>query len=371
MIPLFKPSCSDLEIEMVTKTLRSGWWGQGGVTAKLETEFAKFAGVGHAIAVSSGTAALELAARTMGVENQTVIVPALTFISSALAMRHAGNRILLADVQEDTLTIDWDSVRWLLEHRVPARTPVAIVPVWYGGYVDTIPEDIIRKCTVIEDCAHAAGSKLAGLQGDVAAWSFHAVKNLAAGDGGMITFNGGEEEVRRAKALRWCGIDRSTFERDSGKGYGWDYNVILDGEKAHMNDITASVALAQLYRLDGLNQKRLKLAKRYAAELPRSIWLRVPYPHSDSSNHLYVVRVEAELRDHFIDHMVSQGVSAGVHYKPLHYYDHVWKEHTPPDCVEQTEKSWRTLVTLPLYPDMTEAEQDRVVSAVTSFRRTQ
>jgi perosamine synthetase len=355
---------------MVTKTLRSGWWGQGGVTAKLETEFAKFAGVGHAIAVSSGTAALELAARTMGVENQTVIVPALTFISSALAMRHAGNRVLLADVQEDTLTIDWDSVRWLLEHRVPARTPVAIVPVWYGGYVDTIPEDIIRKCTVIEDCAHAAGSKLAGLQGDVAAWSFHAVKNLAAGDGGMITLGPGRgEEVRKAKALRWCGIDRSTFERDNAKGYGWDYNVILDGEKAHMNDITASLALAQLYRLDSLNQKRLELAKRYAAELTEWRWLQAPHPHSGSSNHLYVVRVEAGQRDHFIDHMLSQGVSAGVHYKPLYHYDKLWKEHTLPNCVKTTQRVWKELVTLPLYPDMTISEQDQVVSSVHSFRR--
>jgi perosamine synthetase len=368
MIPLFKPSCSNLEIEMVTETLRSGWWGQGSVTAEFEQEFAQYTGSPVALAVNSGTAALELAARALGIEGETVIVPALTFISSALAMRHAGNNVLLADVDENTLTIDWDSVRWLIENRVPGTHHVAVVPVWYGGYVDTIPEDILDSCTVIEDCAHAAGSQNAGLQGDAAAWSFHAVKNLAAGDGGAITFSTNlEATTRKAMALRWCGIDRSTFERDSAKGYGWDYSVILDGEKAHMNDITASLALAQLRRLPELNSKRLKLAKRYAAELPGRMWLRAPYPSSASSNHLYVIRIDAELRDKFIDHMRSKEVSAGVHYKPLYHYDDIWNARTLPGSVSTTERVWKELVTLPLFPDMTEAEQDQVISSVKNF----
>jgi dTDP-4-amino-4,6-dideoxygalactose transaminase len=363
VIPLFKPSCSGLEVEMVTKTLRSGWWSQGAVTEKLEWQFARYTGIPYALTTSSGTSALEIAARALGLGTAAVIVPALTFVSTAQSMLHAGANVVYADVKPDTLTIDWDSVRDIRRKSTTFQRNWGVVSVWYGGHVDEIPDDIKARFTVIEDCAHAAGSENAGRQGDAAAWSFHAVKNLAAGDGGMITYHD-DELTDTIKQLRWCGIDRSTFERDNAKGYGWDYDIPQDGLKAHMNDITASLALAQLYRLNYLNYRRWLKVNAYHELLDNPL-LKLPGSSPFHSNHLFVVRVASGLRDKFIDHMRENGVSVGVHYKPLYYYKSLRAEY---DYLPVTDRVWREIATLPLYPDLTGSEQDQVIEAANSFR---
>lgn len=354
MIPLFRPSCSELEIEYVTEVLRSGWWGMGPKTEELEEKFARFVGTSYAVATNSATAALMLAMDAMDLGGNRVIVPALTFVSDALAAVHNGYDVIFADVKENTLTIDWDDV-W----RKAASNDI-VVPVWYGGAVTTVPQWAVN---VLEDCSHAAGSYDAGLQGRAAVWSFHAVKNIAAGDGGMITTNDADM-AKRLRALRWCGIDRSTWDRDKNKPYGWDYNVIAPGHKAHMNDITAALALAQLERIHELNGSRHRLVQNYLRELDGIEWLRLPYWDSYSSWHLFYVRVAAEERDRFIDHMLLNGISAGVHYKSLNNYSIFGKRQDLP----VTDQVWKTLVTLPLYPDLSEADQQKVITAVKSFR---
>lgn len=358
MIPLFRPSCTDAEVEAVTAALRSGWWGMGPRVAEFEREFAAYVGAEHAVAVNSASAALQLALEGLGITGGSVIMPALTFVSTGLAALRNGCRVIFADIDEDTLCINWaDAV-------VKAVTDTrALIPVWYGGTVN-------RQATphwwphipVIEDCAHAAGSARAGQIGDAACWSFHAVKNLAAGDGGMITTSD-PDLAARLRALRWCGIDRSTWERDQGR-YGWDYDIPQPGWKAHMNDLTAALGLAQLARLDDMNAQRRKLACRYADELGSLGWLRLPQVDDESANHLFVVRVDAGDRDRFIRHMLDSGVSAGVHYKPLTAYP----MFGPRQELPVTDRVWKTLVTLPLFPDMTGAEHGQVVAAVKRFR---
>lgn len=365
MIPLFRPSCTDEEVEAVTRVLRSGWWGMGPETEAFESEFAEYTGTEFAVGVNSATSALELSAQALGVVNGIVIVPALTFVSTAQAMQHAGNKVIFADVDEEDLCIDWDDVgRKLASMKLRPQMygSVGVVPVWYGGTVVWPPYD--PGVTIIEDCAHAAGSATAGLLGKAAAWSFHAVKNLATGDGGMMTTND-PEMARKLKALRWCGIDKSTWERDQGK-YGWDYNIPADGEKMHMNDITAALGRVQLRRLNDMNNSRRILASLYNDEFCELDWLGIPYPISEgSAQHLYVVRTSAENRNRFIDHMLENGVSAGVHYKPLHHYPHLFPgEHNVPVA----ERVWQTLVTLPLFPDMTVGEQEQVIETVKSFK---
>lgn len=352
-IPLFKPSCTDEEVEAVSRVLRSGWWALGPEVEAFENEFAEYIGVRYAVAVNSATSALELAARATGVVNGVVIVPALTFISTAQAMQHAGNKVIFADVDEETLCIDWDDV-----YR-KSEDADAVIPVWYGGQVVCPPR--IDSLTMIEDCAHAAGSATAGLYGKASCWSFHAVKNLACGDGGMVTTND-SEVARKLKALRWCGIDKSTWERDQSR-YGWDYNIPADGEKMHMNDITAAIGRVQLRRLDEMNESRYNIAADYGDSFYNLGWLKTPSITNLSSNHLYVVRLEE--RDRFIDHMLTKDISAGVHYKPLTHYPHLFPgEHHVP----VTERVWKTMVTLPLFPDMTEGEQEQVIEAVRSFK---
>lgn len=356
MIPLFKPSCTEAETEAVTRVLKSGWWAMGPEVEAFEQEFAVYVGVSHAVAVNSATSALELAARACGITGKTVAVPALTFVSTAQAMQHAGNQVVFADIDEDDLCIDWK--------KLPCEQPNAVVPVWYAGCVVAPSGDHFGEpwpeVPIIEDCAHAAGSNGAGKVGWAACWSFQAVKNLATGDGGMVTTDD-PEVAAKLRRLRWCGIDKSTWERDQGK-YGWDYDIPEDGEKMHMNDIAAALGRAQLSRLDEMNAHRIKIANRYWQELHDLGWLDIRVPFACDSNHLCVVRVDE--RNRFIDHMLSNGVSAGVHYKPLTHYPHLFPgKHDVP----VTEKVWQKLVTIPLYPDMTEAEQEQVISAVRSF----
>lgn len=358
MIPLFRPSCTDLEVRYVTDTLRSGWWGMGPRVQEFEERFAAWAGTTYAVAMNSATSALQLTIEALGITSGEIIVPALTFASTGLAALHNGCQVVFADIDEDTLCLDWADVA----RRLTPQTR-AVIPVWYGGTVVPPPAALwleLADLEIVEDCAHAAGSPGTGQTG-TACWSFHAVKNLAAGDGGMVTTSDGKL-AERLRLLRWCGISKSTWERDQGR-YGWDYDILLPGHKAHMNDLTAALGLAQLERLDDLNKARRSRARQYMDALEGVPWLQLPPWREDSAWHLFPVRVPAPARDHLVDHLLSQGVSAGVHYKPLNTYP----MFGPRQDLPVTDRVWRTLITLPLFPDMTDAELRRVVAAVRTF----
>ena len=353
MIPIFKPSVSQLEIDNVTEVLKSGWWGMGPKVAEFEKKFAERVGVKYAVAVDSCTNALHLALAAHDIKDGEIIIPALTFVSTGLAGLYNNCKIVFADIDEKTLCIDWDDVI----KKITDKTR-AVIPVHYGGsYAGTLYNiPTIEDCAQIEDCAHAMGNKLVGK--NTACWSFHAVKNLATGDGGMVTTN--DEDTRdKLLALRWCGINKSTWER-SEKKYGWDYDIETIGYKAHMNDITAAIGLAQLERLDDLNNRRKLRVLQYLHELQGLKWLTLPKYDSKSSWHLFVIRLEK--RDKFIDYMLAHGVSVGVHYKPLNTYSIF-----PQTKLPVTDRIWKTLVTLPLFPDMTDEEFNHIVTTIKQY----
>jgi perosamine synthetase len=374
-IPLFKPTLHGTEeTEAVCRVLDSGWWALGPETEKFEEEFAAYTGTRYAVALNSGTMALKLAAKATGLVDGLVICPALTFISTALAMQQLGNRVVFADVAESDLTINWYDALLKFSAYRHLSGPRGIVPVWYTGRVNDITVDytsLPSGTRIIEDCAHAAGSVRAGQIGRVAAWSFHAVKNLATGDGGMITTDD-EHIAKEVRKLRWLGIDKSTWDRDKNSkvGYGWDYNITTDeGEKAHMNDLSAAIGRVQLKHLTEDNSKRRIIAQVYSDNFGGLDWFRRPIIKATDSAHMYVARVPALERDRFIAHMIEQGVSAGVHYKPLtHYSDRKGRPLFGDQAVlTTTEAAWQQLVTLPLYPTMNQDEIERVVTAVKGF----
>jgi perosamine synthetase len=334
--------------------MKSGWIGLGPKVEEFEKKFAEKVGVKYAVAVNSATAALDLAVKAHNIKNGEVIVPALTFISTALAPLYNGNKIVFADIDEEKLCIDWEDVASKI-----TKNTKAIIPVWYAGRYEDYPTHFpYGNLTVIEDCAHASGTKRAGTK-NTACWSFHAVKNLATGDGGMITTND-EEIYKKLIPMRWCGIDKSTWER-SNKKYGWDYAIDTIGYKCHMNDITAAIGLAQLERLDEMNDKRKLLVLQYIHELRDISWLRLPQYDNRSSWHMFVGRIK-EKRDSFIDYMLAHGISVGVHYKPLNTYPMFPKTKLP-----VTDRVWKELVTLPLFPSMTDEQFEYIVKTIKKF----
>jgi len=350
MIPLLQPSCTQAEIEAVAQVLKSGWWGMGPKCDEFEKRLAYRYKRKHCITVNSCTAALHLALLSHGIgPGDDVIVPALTFISSALAATYCGANVIFADICEDTLCIDWADVRAKMTNDVKA-----VVAVDYAGYPAAIASPFYP---VIQDAAHSCGGIA---YGDDVCLSFHPVKNLATGDGGAILTND-DEGAERMRALRWVGIDRSTWER-SQKKYGWDYSIEEVGFKCHWNDIQAAIALAQLDRLEELNRKRREIAERYWEGLRDVVWN--PVGHKQHTWHLYPIRVPAQYRNGLIDYLLEQGISAGVHYKPLTYYP-MYEQETPP----VTEREWQKLVSLPIFYDLTMEDQDRVIGAVKDYMK--
>lgn len=351
-IPLFTPSVSEKEIRYVNEVLQSGWWGLGPKTAEFEKKFAEYVGSKYAVAVNSATAALDLALKAHNVTDGEVIMPALTFVSDGLVALYGNNKVVFADINEETLCMDWEDAL----KKVTDKTK-AIITVHYGGKTANFTTNMPNIVT-IQDAAHATGNKQIGKQG-TSCWSFHAVKNLATGDGGMITTND-EEIYKKLLPMRWCGIDKSTWER-SDKKYGWDYSIDTVGYKCHMNDITAALGLAQLERIEELNNKRKLRVLQYLYELRGLLWLQLPKWDKDSSWHMIVVRLED--RNKFIDYMLAHGISAGVHYKPLNQYPMFPQTELP-----ITDRVWQTLVTLPLYPDMTDEEFEHIVSTIKKYQ---
>lgn len=349
MIPLLQPSCTEREIEAVTQVLKSGWWGMGPKCDEFEKRLADRYGKRHCVTVNSCTAALHLALLSHGIgPGANVIVPALTFISSALAATYCGADVIFADVMEDTLCIDWRDAADKTTHTVKA-----MIAVDYAGFPAL---RAVYSHPVVQDAAHSCGGTA---YGDEVCLSFHPVKNLATGDGGAILTDD-DERVEKMRALRWVGIDRSTWER-SQKKYGWDYDIAEVGYKCHWNDIQAAIALEQLDRLDAMNHKRRDLAYRYMEGLSGCV--KNPPDHPNHTWHLYPIRVGTNLRDRLIDYLLSQGISAGVHYKPLTYYPMYSNQETPP----VTEREWRKLVSLPIFYDLTFEDQDRVIKAVRDY----
>ncbi len=321
-IDLFKSVSTGEEVDAVKEVLESGWWAQGAKVKEFETKFAEFVGAKYAVATNSCTAALDIAVRVAPLRD-TVSVSAFTFVSSALAILNAGKKVRFLDIDEHSKC-----------------TPSADIQVLYAG------NDFGNG--LIYDMAHASGMKHKGL---ISCWSFHAVKNLPTGDGGMLTTDD-EEVYRRAKAISWCGIDKSTFER-SQDTYSWDYNIQEVGLKANMNDISAAIGLCQLEELESRNLYRARLATWYDWYLSKN----VKRPYESSTWHMYTIQVPE--RDRLYDTLAEAGISAGVHYKPLYKYKIFPKTELP-----ITEKVFQQTITLPMHLELTEDDIKEVCRVV-------
>lgn len=361
-IPLFRPAIREEAIEAVAEVLRSGWLGLGPRTAQFEQAFAEFVGAPHAVALSSCTAALQLALRVLDLPpGGEVVTTPLTFVSANEAILSEGLRPVFADVQPDTGNLDPAAVA---ERIGPATA--AIVVMHYGGYPCDLDElyALAREAGVplVEDCAHACGAVYRnariGSHGDLHAFSFQAVKNLPIGDGGALTLRSDafDERLRR---LRWFGISSDTYERASGERYRWEYHVSELGLKAYMNDLEAAIGLVQLGYVDADNARRAELVARYRDGLAGADGVELLRADDDrtSSHHLFCVLVQD--RDGLVDALGARGIDAGVHYRPSYDYDLFDGEPLP-----GVERFWRRAISLPLHVGLGDEDVDEVVAAI-------
>lgn len=371
MIPVFKPAMGQEEIEAVSEVIKSGWIGLGPKTEEFERKFAKYLGVKYALALNSATAALHLALIVLDIKDREVITTPMTFVSTNHAILYNQGLPVFTDIEADTLNINPEEIKKNLTEKTKA-----IMAVHYGGHACRL-EEIMKlakdnNLAVVEDCAHACGGEYRGKKlgtfGDLACFSFHAVKNLATGDGGMIVTDN-KEWYERLKKLRWLGINKDTWEREESEQkdrlrYSWYYNVEELGFKYHMNDLNSALGLVQLAKLDKMNEKRRSLAKRYDSLLKdiKEIELPAEKEYAKSSWHNYVIKTAR--RDELNLFLAQRGISTGVHYLPNNHYLMYQKygKKTP-----AAEAVWSKLLTLPLYPDLTEAEQDLIINRLKDF----
>ena len=372
-IPYNLPNITEAEIDEVVDTLRSGWIAKGPRTIKFEKEFAEYLGAKHAIAVNSCTAALHISLLTQNIgPGDEVITTPMTFASTASTILHCGAKPVFADIDYRTGCIDPDEV----EKKITPRTK-AIVPVHYSGQVcdlDRIYELADKHgLYVSEDAAHALWSRYKGrligngLRG-AASYSFYATKNLATGDGGMLVTDR-DDIAERARILVGQGMSHNAWNRYA-KGGSWKYDIVEPGYKYNMFDIQAALGLVQLSRLEEMQKRRLEIAAVYQEEFGKIDAVEPPFVPEFATHcwHLYVLRVLPELltidRDQFIVELNERNVGTSVHFIPTHtmtaFRKLGWKEGDFP----MTEKHFERIISLPLYPSMTDEQVQYVVAAV-------
>ena len=387
MIPVYKPYTNGKEIKHLKEVIDSGWWGLGPKTKEFEEKFAKYIGVKYAIGLNSGTAALDLAFHCIGIKNKEVITTSMTFVSTNHAILYNKGIPVFCDIEPDTLNIDADKIEELITENTKA-----IVVVHYGGYSCNMSKitQIAKKHNLylVEDCAHACGGeylprginnmnststkaksipqgrgKMLGSLGDFGVFSFHAVKNLSTGDGGMLVTNN-KEWYERLKELRWVGITKDTFSRDSKKKYSWFYDVVELGYKYHMNDITAAIGLAQLEKIDWMNDIRRKWSDYYRKQLAGvgDIECPIKKDYMFPACHNFVIKTSK--RDELREYLQDRNIATGVHYYPNHLYE-MYKPYYRKLPV--AESIWKKLLTLPLYPGLRKEDIDFIIEKIKEF----
>ena len=363
MLPCLKPIGGKEEIQALAEVIESGWWGKGPKVAELEKKFAEMVGAKYAVAVTSNTHGQDLVMKAMGIDEGDVINPTMSFMSTAVVPIWNGCTSNIVDVDPETLCLDPEDVRRSLKPDTKA-----IIAVNMAGV--PAPIDEIREFfdgLIIEDCAHSCYTPGAGTKGDVAVWSFQAVKTMPCGDGGMITTND-KELYEKLNKMTWLGIS-STYERvksgmkgSDGKikpGYAWDYEVDILGYKYYMIDILATIALEQMKKLDKHLDMRRHIQKRYNDELHPA----VQRPAWTETVQYYCSRVPAEHRDSLIEYLGSKKIHTSVHFKPLHKYDIVKQDREYPVA----DREWLRLISLPVHPGMTEEDINYVIYWVNKY----
>ena len=370
-LPYGRQEIGDADIKAVVEALCSDWLTTGPRVGQFEKAFARFCGAAEGVAVNSGTAALHAAMRAVGIgPGDEVIVPAITFAASANAAIYEGGTPVFADVEADTLLIDPSCVEKLITPKTKA-----IVAVDYAGQ----PADYDalralaknRNIAIVADACHAPGAtykgRMAGTLADISCFSFHPVKHLTTCEGGM-TLTDDREKAAHMRRFRNHGIDSDHRKRDAEGTFAYD--MVELGYNYRLPDVQCALGLAQLERLPHWVAKRRTVAAWYEDALRGMTHVRPLRVHADRTNahHLYVVRLDlAKLsidRARAFAHLRERGIGANVHYAPVYLHSYYRSRGYQPGLCAVAEQTYREILTLPMFPAMSQGDVTRVANAL-------
>ena len=371
-LPFSVPDISEEEIQSVAEVLRSGWITTGAQATAFEQEFAAYCQGQHSIAVASATGGLQVVLRALDIgPGDEVITPSLTWVSTVNLIVLCGATPVFVDVDRNTLMISPEAAAAAVTEKTRA-----IIPVHYAG----APCDVdgfraLSAATgvpVIEDAAHAAGTRFRdtriGSKG-TAIFSFHPIKNMTSGEGGMIVTDD-EQLAERIKRLKFHGLGVDAFDRNN-QGRKPQAETLEPGYKFNLTDIAAALGRGQLARLDGFNQRRTELAEQYRdalADIPGIEPLALPpWPHQHAW-HLFIVRIIDEQfglgRDAFMQGLQDNGIGSGLHFKAVHRQKYYREQGFARQALANTEWNSERICSLPLFPAMSDRDLERVVTAI-------
>ncbi|OFX19448.1 MAG: UDP-4-amino-4,6-dideoxy-N-acetyl-beta-L-altrosamine transaminase [Bacteroidetes bacterium GWA2_31_9] len=385
-IPYGKQHITDDDIKAVSEVLKSDFLTQGPKVAEFENAFAEYIGVKYAVAVANGTAALHLCAMALDVkQGDNVITTPITFAASANCIRYCDGNVYFADIDKDSFLIDINKIEELINSK-PEGFFKGIIPVDFAGNALNLEQfkKLANKHNlwIIEDACHAPGGYFLDSKGkkqncgngnfaDLAIFSFHPVKHIATGEGGMITTNN-KELYEKLLLLRTHGITKNPTLLSENHG-GWYYEMQELGYNYRLTDIQAVLGVSQLKRANENLERRKEIAKRYDSALSNSklqipsskFQIRNPKSTEGHAFHLYVIQVENRLE--LYNYLREKGIFAQVHYIPVHlqpYYKQLgWKKGDFPVA----ENYYEHCLSIPMYHSLSDSEQDYVIETLLAF----
>lgn len=380
MIPYGKQHITDEDIAAVIETLKSPFLTSGPKVAEFEAAFAKYIGCKYAVAVANGTAALHISCMALGVNSASkVITTPITFSASANCVRYCGGEVVFADINPETVLLDIEKVRNILEQH-PKGTFEGIIPVDFAGY--PVDLEAFRKLAeeyglwILEDACHAPGGSFNDNSGknhrcgdsslaDLAIFSFHPVKHIATGEGGMVTTND-EELYKKLKQYRSHGMvyqgDPALIENHGG----WYMELQELGYNYRMPDVLCNLGISQLKRANEGLEKRQAIAKRYdEAFAGTKVKTIIPPANVSHAYHLYVIQIEN--RKDLYDYLRTKQIFAQVHYIPVHLMPYYKGLGSKVGDFPNAEKYYEHCLSIPMYPTLTAEEQEFVISEILNF----
>jgi perosamine synthetase len=373
MLPYGRQFLDDEDIAAVTDVLRSPFLTQGPKIKEFEEAVASYVGAKYAVAFANGTAALHAACYAAGIrEGDEVITTPMTFAASANCIRYCGGTVVFADIDPQTYNLDTQ----LLKQRLTSRTK-AVIPVDFTGQPVDLDEIVSfareHGLIVIEDAAHALGAtykgRKVGALADMTMFSFHPVKHITSGEGGIITTNS-EEFYQRMMLFRTHGITRDAEKLVQPSEGPWYYEMLDLGFNYRMTDLQAALGLSQMKKLASFIGRRKEIANRYTEAFRQNDTVIVPFQKEDreSSWHLYVIRLNLDKlrvgRKKVFEALIKENIGVNVHYIPVHLHPYYQRLGYSRGIAPVSEQVYEGIITLPLFPAMTDTDVEDVIQAV-------